>query len=148
MGYGTMNEDGLFDQALGLERPWYVERTLLDDERRQVVVYLDFERGGTFTCRGCGNNGCKAYDTAEKRWRHLDFLGYRTILQAPSPRVECPSCGVRQAKLPWTRPNRTLTLPFEKFVVDLAREMPVRAVARVVGEHDTRLWRIVNHHAK
>ena len=148
MGYGTMDEDGLFGQALGLERPWFVERTLLDDERRQIVVCLDFERGGTFTCRGCGNTGCKAYDTAEKRWRHLDFLGYRTILQAPSPRVECSSCGVRQAELPWTRPNRKLTLLFEQFVVDLAKEMPVSAVARVVGEHDTRLWRVVNHYAK
>ena len=99
MGYGTMDEGGLFGQALGLEPPWY------------------------------------------------DFLGYRTILQAPSPRVDCPACGVRQAELPWTRPSRKLTLPFEEFVVDLAREMPVRAVARVVGEHDTRLWRVVNHYA-
>ena len=148
MGYGTMDEDGLLDQALGLELPWFVERTLLDDEQRQIVVYLNFGRGGTFTCRGCGNNGCKAYDTAQKRWRHLDFLGYRTILQAPSPRVDCPSCGVRQAELPWTRPHRKLTLPFEQFVVDLAREMPVRAVARVVGEHDTRLWRIVNDYSE
>ena len=49
---------------------------------------------------------------------------------------------------PWTRPNRKLTLPFEQFVVDLAREMPVRAVARVVGEHDTRLWRIVNDYSE
>ena len=148
MEHRKMDQDGLFDQALGLDRPWFVERTLLDDERRQILVYLNFERGGTFECRGCGNNGCKAYDTAEKRWRHLDFLGYRTILQAPSPRVQCASCGVRQAVLPWTRPHRKLTRPFEEFVVGLAREMPVRAVARVVDEHDTRLWRVVNHYGK
>ena len=28
----------------------------------------------------------------------------------------------------------------------LAPEMPVAAIARLVGEHDTRLWRIVRHH--
>lgn len=143
-----MTENGLFGQALNLDWPWYVERTLLDYERRRIVVYLDFERGGTFTCGSCGNTGRKAYDTLEKRWRHLDFMGYRTILQAASPRVECPLCGVRQARLPWTRSHQTLTLPFEEFVVGLAQEMPVRAVARIVGEHDTRLWRVVNHYAE
>ncbi len=29
----------------------------------------------------------------------------------------------------------------------LVAEMPVAAVARMVGEHDTRLWRMVRHHA-
>ena len=62
---------------------------------------------------------------------------------APSPRVECPSCGVRQAELPWARVRRRLTRGFEEYVAMLAREMPVRAVARVVGEHDTRLSRVV-----
>lgn len=30
-------------------------------------------------------------------------------------------------------------------VVTLVSEMPVLAVARFVGEHDTRLWRVVKH---
>ena len=143
-----MGENGLIEQALDLEWPWYVERTLLDHERKQFVVYLEFVRGGTFTCTGCGNGGCKAYDTTEKRWRHLDFLGYRTILQVPSPRVECPLCGVRQAVLPWAWARHRLTRGFEEYVLGLAREMPVRAVARVVGEHDTRLLRVINRDAE
>ena len=28
----------------------------------------------------------------------------------------------------------------------LMREMPVNAVAQIVGEHDTRLWRLVDYH--
>ena len=142
-----MAENGLIGQALDLEWPWYVESTLLDHESRELVVYLDFERGGTFTCSACGTDDCKAYDTAAKRWRHLDFMGYRTILQAASPRVECPSCGVRQAELPWARVRHRLTRGFEEYVAMLAREMPVRAVARVVGEHDTRLSRVVKSDA-
>ena len=138
----------VFESALDLDWPWYVERVLLNPETREIVVYLDFEAGSTFTCTGCRNAGRKAYDTAEKRWRHLDFFGYRSFLQAPSPRVECPTCGVKQAALPWTRKHQMLTQEFEEFVVGLSREMPVRAVGRVVGEHDTRLWRVVNHYAK
>lgn len=56
--------DGAFEQALGLERPWYVERTEFDAGQRRLDLYLNFEVGGTFACGGCGGEGCKAYDTA------------------------------------------------------------------------------------
>ncbi len=35
------------------------------------------------------------------------------------------------------------TLLFEGWVLKLCKEMPVAVVARLVGEHDTRLWRIL-----
>jgi transposase len=35
---------------------------------------------------------------------------------------------------------------FEAFVMAMAREMPVSAVAELVSEQDTRLWRIVHHY--
>ena len=135
---------GLFEEALGLEWPWYVDRRQFDAKKRRLNLYLNFETGATFRCGACGTEGCKAYDTVLKRWRHLDFFHYQTFLHAPSPRVECPFCKIRQAHLPWARRRKGLTLPFEEFVVSLAREMPIRAVSRIVGEHDTRLWRIVN----
>ena len=28
----------------------------------------------------------------------------------------------------------------------MVKEMPVRAVAKLVGEHDTRVWRVVHHY--
>ncbi len=31
---------------------------------------------------------------------------------------------------------------------DAVRQMPVRAASRIVGEHDTRLWRIVHHYGR
>jgi len=141
---GPADRDELFAEALGLQWPWYVERRAFDATKRRLDLHLNFEAGGTFRCGACGTPGCKAYDTVLKRWRHLDFFHYQTFVNAPSPRVECPHCGVRQAHLSWARRRRRLTVPFEEFVVNLAREMPVRAVSRIVGEHDTRLWRIVN----
>ena len=32
----------LFEQALGLERPWYVERTEFDAGQRRLDLYLNF----------------------------------------------------------------------------------------------------------
>jgi len=60
--------------------------------------------------------------------------------------VDCPSCGIKQARLPWARRRSRFTLLFEALVVAMATEMSVRAVGRIVGEYDTRLWRIVNHY--
>ncbi|MDE2876866.1 MAG: hypothetical protein OXQ93_15605 [Gemmatimonadota bacterium] len=110
-----------------------------------MVVHVDFESGGTFTRNSCGSGGCKAYDTIHKQWRQPDSFGCRTFLQGLSPRVVCPSCGVSLAAVPWARSRQRQTLPFEAMVVELAREMPIRAVSRLVGEHDTRMRRIVNH---
>lgn len=142
----TEYPNDIFERVLNLEWPWYVDRFGFDDESQTLLVYLDFEKGGTFSCGSCGTPGCKAYDTYRKQWRHLDFFRYRTFLHGPSPRVSCPSCGIKQAALPWARRRQRLTLAFEEMVVSLVQEMPIRAVSRLVGEHDTRLWRVVNHY--
>ena len=42
--------------------------------------------------------------------------------------------------------DESRTLAFESMVVLMAEEMPIRAVSRIVGEHDTRLTRVVSHH--
>ena len=48
--------------------------------------------------------------------------------------------------MPWARLRSHFTLLFEAHVVAMATEMSVRAVGRMIGEYDTRLWRIVNHY--
>jgi len=136
----------LFEQALGLEHPWYVEKADFDPKTRKLDLHLNFEAGGLFECGGCGGEGCKAYDTARRRWPHLNFFQHEAFLHAPVPRVKCPSCGIRRAQVPWARPRSGFTLLFEALVVTMAAQMPVRAVGRIVGEHDTRLWRIVKRH--
>jgi hypothetical protein len=48
--------------------------------------------------------------------------------------------------VPWSRDGSGFTLLFEAHVMDLIPAMPVAAAARMVGEHDTRLWRIIHHY--
>lgn len=134
-----------FEEMLGLDWPWYVDHIRFDSANRRLVLHLEYETGGTFTCDACGTHGCKAYDNYLRHWRHLDFWGIETRLSGPAPRVKCPECGIRQSRVPWARSRQRFTRRFEDFVATLAREMPVRGVARILGEHDTRLWRIVNN---
>jgi transposase len=47
---------------------------------------------------------------------------------------------------PGGRLGSGFTLLFEAFLLALCKAMPVAAVARVVGEHDTRIWRVLHHY--
>jgi transposase len=84
--------------------------------------------------------------TAQKTWRHLNFFQHQTYLTARVPRVRCETCGIKQVNVPWARPDSGFTLLFEAMVMTRVCAMPVKAVARIVGEHDTRLWRVVHHY--
>lgn len=141
-----MNENELFQTALGLLPPWRVER--FSFESGQLDIYLDFPRGAVFPCPVCGASDCKAYDTETLTWRHLNFFQHQTFLHARTPRVQCSLCGVRRVSVPWARPDSGFTLLFEAFVLQLAKAMPVLAVAQLVGEHDTRIWRILNYYVE
>jgi transposase len=60
------------------------------------------------------------------------------------PRIRCETCGIKTVNVPWSRPDSGFTLLFEALLMTMVAAMPVAAVARIVGEHDTRLWRVVH----
>ena len=135
----------VFATALGVTPPWEVTETTLSVAEKRFEIRVDFVRGGKFTCPGCGQP-TSAYDTSEQTWRHLNFFQYAAYITARVPRLDCRNCGVKQVEAPWARPGSGFTLLFEALVMALAREMPINAVAALVNEHDTRLWRIVHHY--
>jgi transposase len=143
-----MDELGLFTAALGLSGPWRVIRTEFDPEAAQLDLYLGFDRGARFVCpaKDCAHGGCPVHDAVEKTWRHLDFFQHKAFLHARLPRVRCPEHGVRQLSVPWARPGSGFTLLFEALVLTFAAAMPMAKVAAMTAEHDTRIWRIVEHH--
>ena len=141
-----MSDLDLFQMALGLTAPWYVARTSFDADEKRLDLYLDFHKGGRFACPECGTSDCPAYDSEERTWRHLNFFEHVSYLHARTPRVDCARCGVKA--VPWGRRDSGFTLLFEAFIMTLASQMPVLAIARLVKEHDTRLWRIVHHYVE
>ena len=91
----------------------------------------------------------KAYDTSETTWRHLNFFQHEAYLTARVPRVSCPECGILKLKsLPWSRTESGFTLLFEAMIMVMAKAMPVNTIAAIVGEYDTRIWRIINHYVE
>jgi len=136
----------LFQAALGLTDPWQVTSVVFDRDAKRLDLRVDFSKGATFCCPECGLEGLKAYDSSEKTWRHMDFFQHQTYLSARVPRVRCAEHGVRQVALPWARPQSGFTLLFEALIMAMVKEMPVASLAALVGEHDTRVWRVVHHY--
>jgi transposase len=143
-----MRDRDLFQLALGLQSPWYVADCAFDCDKKRLDLKLDFKTGSRFTCAECKVDGCPVHDTDEKTWRHLDFFQHQAFLTARVPRVTCAKCGTKQVDVPWARKGSGFTLLFEAFAMTLVTHMPVAAAARLMGEHDTRLWRIVFHYVK
>jgi len=141
-----MKDTDLFQLAMGLTPPWRVMQCAFDKEQGRLDISIDFARGGTFPCPECGRAECKAYDTEERTWRHLNFFQYATYLHARVPRVQCETCGIKVVNVPWARPGSGFTLLFEALIMTLAAQMPVQALARIVKEYDTRLWRVLDHY--
>jgi transposase len=119
-----------------------------DAEKKRLDIEIDFKTGGRFACPECGKVDCPVHDTVKKTWRHLNFFQHQAFLHARVPRIDCPKCGVRLVTVPWARPGSGFTLLFEAFVMTLVKGMPVATAARLVGEHDTRLWRVIQHYVE
>jgi transposase len=139
-----MNE--LFRMALGLAEPWTVNKIEFSDSQHQLDIHLDFPSGSRFPCPVC-REPAGVYDTSERTWRHLNFFQHTTQLHARLPRIQCPEHGVKTVEAPWARSGSGFTLLMEAFILGLVQHgMPMRQVERMIGEHDTRLWRVVQHY--
>lgn len=145
--YPVMRDLDLFQLALGLEVPWSVSSSSFDAEQKRLDIRIDFAPGSVFCCPKCGRSGLKAYDTSESTWRHLNFFQHEAYLTARVPRISCPECGILKLdSLPWARRNSGFTLLFEAMIMVMAKSMPVNVIASIIGEHDTRIWRVITHY--
>jgi len=140
----------LFSLGLGLEEPWHITSLEMVPSEKQpslleLHIAIDFKEGSSFQYPGF-EQSCKVHDTRERTWRHLNFFQYRCYITARVPRIITPDGKVRTVSVPWARSGSGFTLMMEGVILTLVRHMPVRTVAREIGEHDTKLWRLIDYH--
>lgn len=141
-----MDVNSLFTLALGLQQPWTVVGLDFHADEKRLDIRVDFPRGSEFPCPVC-SAACKVHDADEHEWRHLNFFEHLTFLRARQPRTKCTEHGVKTVPVPWARPGAGFTLLMEAVVVELARNgMTATAIGRLLGEHDTRIWRVLEHY--
>lgn len=137
-----MAVEHLFTQALGLTSPWKVVSADFDPEAKSLELVIDFEPGSRFTDPESGEP-CSVHDTVERTWQHLHFFEHRTTLRARVPRIKTPSGKVRNAELPWARPQSGFTLLMEAYLLTLAKVLPVTEVSAQSKVSQDRIWHLI-----
>jgi len=139
------NQESLFTAALMIKEPLYVKKVEFDKEPGELHIYIDFRAGSKFECPICGAEGLPVHDTHEKTWRHLNFFQYKAFIHFRNPRSKCPDHGIHLVSTPWGS-GTGFTLLFEALILQLAMSMSVKKIAELVGENDTRIWRLIQRH--
>jgi len=139
----------LFQMALNVTDPWYVEDLRFESEDKRLDVYINFKKGSTFSYEGEDDKelpGLKAYDTKEKVWRHLNFFEHECYLHARVPRVRLPDGKVKLITTPWEGLSNGFTLLFEALLMQLVSAMPVKKVADITKVSDDKLWDMIDRY--
>lgn len=142
-----MTPEKLFHELLGLGECWMVERARFDEVTNVLELHVretprlwDVER-----CPHDGSGGVVCHDHVRGlRWRHLNVFNKEAEIVCDLPRGKCPTCGkVWRVTPPWEGRAKHFTKEFEAFALTLMREMPVKKAAGILGEQDTRMWRVL-----
>ncbi len=144
-----MTPEKLFHELLGLGMNWEVTECVYDRDAGVVKLRVQETAHLWQDERSPGLGGAvSAYDhTEELVWRHLNVFEHRCEIRCRLPRGRCQRSGkIYRVRPPWEGLSKHFTQAFEAMTLLLIREMPVAAAARQVGEHDTRLWRMLQAH--
>jgi transposase len=136
----------LFEKALGIEKPWFIDNLKFDIKQRRLDIYINFEVGSKFkyVSEEEGISGTfGVYDTVDKTWRHLNFFQHECYLHCRVPRVKPEDGKIRQIAVPWGGKSNGFTLLFEALLMQLCCEMPVNAVSRLTNTDDNKIWRML-----
>jgi len=133
-----MQDTRLYEQIMGIGKPWSVSKVELDVKLQEVNVWVEHAADAQWICPACGKP-CVLYDHAEERsWRHLDTCQFKTYLHARVPRGSCPEHGVVNLDVPWAGRNARFTLMMERLTIDLLLNcQSITAVCRIlrIGWH-------------
>jgi transposase len=141
-----MTPERMFQDLLGLGLNWEVIGSRFEAESGTVFLEIG-ETSKLWDLTRCPQDGGLAfcYDHTEVlTWRHLNIFQHRCEITCRLPRGKCRQCGhVFRVRPPWEGLSTHFSKEFEAFALLLMREMPVSKVAAMVGETDTRLWRML-----
>jgi len=127
-----MQDIELYKRLLGITSPWVVNAVRLELKQRTVSVVVAYDSSIPVACPICGGQAV-IYDRQKRRWRHLDTMQFKTIVECEVPRARCEEHGVKQLSVAWAEGNARFTALFEALVIGFLKEASISGVAGLVG---------------
>jgi transposase len=141
-----MTPEKMFKDLLGLGSNWEVVESRFEKESGTVFLEIR-ETARLWESVRCPKDGGLVFchdHVEEMTWRHLDVFQHRCEITCRLPRGKCRKCNhIFRVRPPWEGLSTHFSKEFEAFALLLMREMPMSKVAEIVGETDTRLWRML-----
>jgi transposase len=98
-----------------------------------VVFVIDQDRGA-WRCSVCGSRDVCPKGRVERRFRAVPIGRKPVTIVFPIPRVACQQCGaIRQVEVAFAEPRRSYTKSFERYALELLRDMTIQDVADHLG---------------
>lgn len=118
-----MRDTDLYQALLGLTPPWRVISVDLihpnsDQPLGEIAVRVEYPPSEKLHCSEC-ETIAPGYDSRPRRWRHLNTMQWKTVIESDVPRVNCPDHGVKQIRVPWAEDQSRFTALFEAFTIDV-----------------------------
>jgi transposase len=99
----------------------------------KVIFHIEQPRE-KLRCAACGSVDVVLRGQNPRLFRHVPIGGKQVWIYFPVPRVGCRSCScVRQVVVPFADRRRRFTHAFARYVLQLARHMTIKHVARHLG---------------
>lgn len=114
-----MFSEDFFDLLLNFGDDWKVEKVTVNYQIEEVDVFVRYV-GLRAECPET-EEACGIYDhRANRRWRHLDTMQFKTYINCEVPRVKT-SEGVKTLSVPWSDNYERQTYLFERLTIDLLK---------------------------
>lgn len=140
-------QNQLFESALGIAKPWYINGVDFDAAKKVLRISVDFIAGTRFPVAGVAGVH-PVHDTQIKRLRHLNFFQHECFLEVRTPRVKLPDGRVVLFEPDWFGKLPGFTLLFEALVLAMAQQMTFAAVAKLVDESWHRVHAICSRYVE
>ena len=145
-----MTPEQTFGQLLGLGKSWRVVESRFEPE--SSTFFLEVEETPELWPEESARAGTPVtcHDHVEPmQWRHLNVFNKECVIVCALPRGRRgDDSKVYRVTPPWEGRSKHFTQEFEAFALTLMREMPVKRAGQILGESDTRMWRMLFAHVK
>jgi len=117
-----MREIELYQILLDLTPPWRVTAVAVDSDVkvREILVSIEYPKGEILHCPKC-EAVCPGYDHKPRRWRHLNTMQFKTLIESDVPRIECLEHGVLSIRIPWAEDKSRFTALLEAYAINVLK---------------------------
>lgn len=131
----------IWQRLLGVSRTVIESVTVEETDGGDLLVIAVRPRRGEIARCGRCRRPARGYDRGGgvRRWRHLDFATVQVVIEAATPRVDCPQHGPTVAAVPWARHASRFSTVFE----DTCAWLTARTAASTVAALLRVAWRSV-----